>query len=134
MDCPRTRSAGMVMVYRPSAFVGTEMCSSVMKTLETSRGFPASDVTFTEITAPWARADWALSVRTASSDAPSVTARRANRDIVHLFRTGWRSTVHGSNSSRADTAQTGCGQPDSDDEPVVPQGQLSGRPVWSPGR
>src|SRR5258705_6528141 len=63
------------------------MCSSVMNTLETSRAFPDSEVTLPEITALWARTGRALSVR-ANSDAPSVTARRANRDIVHLFPNG----------------------------------------------
>jgi hypothetical protein len=44
IDCPRTRSAGMMIWYRPWAFAMTETFISVMYTLATSMTLPCSEV------------------------------------------------------------------------------------------
>ena len=58
--CPRTRSAGMVMVYRPCALTPTEMFISVMKAFAFSSGWPDADVIRPVNVAGWA--PWACAL------------------------------------------------------------------------
>src|SRR6185503_19289388 len=83
---PRTRSAGMVMLYRPCAFVPTEMFISVMNALPFSIGCPDSDTIRPVNIALWAKAAGALITTRVTAAVRRKTAR--DEDVRSMFTSG----------------------------------------------
>src|SRR5215213_100894 len=80
--CPRTRSAGMTMLYRPCAFVATERFNSVMNAFAFSRTWPVSDVTKPVNVAACACSVGARSTDSAIAATTKTSARETYRRLM----------------------------------------------------